>query len=205
MNDLELIYEEVFGIDDFIEESENTDPKKVKSPKAKLLKKIAAGLAIAAIILLVARKVTKNKSNTSTKSSTSTKRNTSSKKSSGATVEIVGSVKYNPKKSSEYYYSEFKKDIEKDIKMLKEARTYLKNVDLEDKDKKSKLEEQNKKVDKALKQIGETWKEFFNKHKTELIDSGYYKEMQQKIARIGFSGISVFDNPYMYDYAEYFK
>lgn len=193
MNDLELIYEEVFGIDDFIEESENTDPKKIKSPKAQLLKKIAAGLAVAAIFLLIARKVTKNKSNKSTK------------KGSGATVEIVGTIKYNPKKSSEYYYSEFKKDVEKDIKILKEARTYLKNVNLEDEDKKSKLEEQNKKVDKALKGIGETWKEFFNKHKTELIDSGYYKEMQQKIMRIGFNGISVFDNNSMYDYQEYFK
>ena len=143
--------------------------------------------------LLIARKVTKNKSNKSTK------------KGSGATVEIVGTIKYNPKKSSEYYYSEFKKNVEKDIKILKEARTYLKNVNLEDEDKKSKLEEQNKKVDKALKRIGETWKEFFNKHKTELIDSGYYKEMQQKIMRIGFNGISVFDNNSMYDYQEYFK
>lgn len=29
--------------------------------------------------------------------------------------------------------------------------------------------------------------------------------MQQKIIRIGFSGISVFDNNTMHDYAEYFK
>ena len=59
MNDLELIYEEVFGIDDFIEESENTNPKKIKSPKAQLLKKIAAGIAIATIFFINSKKSNK--------------------------------------------------------------------------------------------------------------------------------------------------
>ena len=186
MNDLDFLYEEVFCIDDFIEESENLDKK---SSKGKLLLKISIGIAVASTILVVARKLYKDSNKKTAKKGRSNSSSNHTQK----------------KSTSDYYYSEFKKDVEKDIKILKEARTYLKNVNLEDEDKKSKLEEQNKKVDKALKRIGETWKEFFNKHKTELIDSGYYKEMQQKIMRIGFNGISVFDNNSMYDYQEYFK
>ena len=57
MNDLDFLYEEVFCIDDFIEESENLDKK---SSKGKLLLKISIGIAVASTILVVARKLYKD-------------------------------------------------------------------------------------------------------------------------------------------------